>query len=177
LGKMRHIEIRDLWLQQEVRKGTIIVQKIPGDRNPADLMTKFLHVKDVVKNLGLLRIIATPGNEIKREMKSEKEKGAGKKKRWADADDWGDEEDGPEEVCALWGGQGSHSKAKHGGAVAPHLWQWPDVPDRERVVSTRPVQDDGKDRERVVSTRLVQNEGKSRERRLDKATEASSANY
>ena len=176
LGKMRHIEIRDLWLQQEVRKGTVIVQKIPGDRNPADLMTKFLHVKDVVKNLGLLRIIATPGNEIKREMKSEKEKGAGTKKRWADADDWGDEEDGPEEVCALWGGQGSHSKVKHGGAVAPYLWQWPDVPDRERVVSTRPVQDDGKDRERVVSTRPVQNEGNSMERRLDKANEASSAN-
>ena len=42
LGKMRHLEVRDLWLQEEVLKGCVKVEKIPGESNPADLMTKFL---------------------------------------------------------------------------------------------------------------------------------------
>ena len=42
LGKMRHLEIRDLWLQKEVNEGKVEVSKIRGDCNPADLMTKIL---------------------------------------------------------------------------------------------------------------------------------------
>ena len=41
LGRMRHIEVRDLWLKEEVRKGMVVVAKMKGDENPADLMTKF----------------------------------------------------------------------------------------------------------------------------------------
>ena len=49
LGKMRHIEIRDLWLQQEVAQGNVVVEKVPGTENPADLMTKILH-RDVIES-------------------------------------------------------------------------------------------------------------------------------
>ena len=38
---MKHLEIRDLWLQREVGLGSVIVNKIEGPRNPADLMTKY----------------------------------------------------------------------------------------------------------------------------------------
>ena len=41
LGKMRHIEVRDLWLQREGMRGQVVVLKVPGEDNPADLMTKF----------------------------------------------------------------------------------------------------------------------------------------
>ena len=37
LGKMRHLEIRDLWLQKEVNEGKVEVSKARGDSNPADL--------------------------------------------------------------------------------------------------------------------------------------------
>ena len=40
LGKMRHLEIRDLWLQKEIREGRVVVHKVLGTENPADLMTK-----------------------------------------------------------------------------------------------------------------------------------------
>lgn len=43
---MRHLEIRDLWLQKEVREGRVVVYKELGEENPADLMTKALGVKD-----------------------------------------------------------------------------------------------------------------------------------
>ena len=42
LGKMRHLELRDLWLQKEVGDGKVVVQKVAGHQNPADVMTKFL---------------------------------------------------------------------------------------------------------------------------------------
>ena len=51
LGKMRHLEIRDLWLQEEVDKGRLEVSKVRGDQNPADLMTKVLNVDEVVERL------------------------------------------------------------------------------------------------------------------------------
>ena len=30
LGKMRHLQVRDLWLQKEVRDGNLKVSKVPG---------------------------------------------------------------------------------------------------------------------------------------------------
>ena len=35
LGKMKHLEIRDLWLQKEAREGRLVVSKVPGGENPA----------------------------------------------------------------------------------------------------------------------------------------------
>ena len=57
LGKMRHIEVRDLWLQEEVRKGGVKVVKVDGEENPADLMTKYLHEKEIrsrLEGMGML---------------------------------------------------------------------------------------------------------------------------
>ena len=56
-GKMRHLEIRDLWLQKEVREGRVEVSKVLGTLNPSDLMTKvlsFSEVKDRLAGMGLL---------------------------------------------------------------------------------------------------------------------------
>ena len=46
-GKMRHMEVRWLWWQEEVRKGRVKVEKVWGKWNPADLMTKYLTVAEV----------------------------------------------------------------------------------------------------------------------------------
>ena len=58
LGKMRHLEIRDLWLQREVSEGKLEVSKIPGEDNPADLMTKILTFREVVSRLGWMNLRA-----------------------------------------------------------------------------------------------------------------------
>ena len=42
LGKMRHLEVRDLWLQKEVADDKLKVYQVDGSDNPAGLMTKFL---------------------------------------------------------------------------------------------------------------------------------------
>ena len=51
LGKMRHLEIRDLWLQKEIRDGKVEVHKVFGSENPADLMTKILTVGEIEERL------------------------------------------------------------------------------------------------------------------------------
>ena len=42
LGKVRHIETCQLWVQQEVHKGRLKVVKVQGKINIADVMTKHL---------------------------------------------------------------------------------------------------------------------------------------
>ena len=56
LGKMRHLEIRDLWLQDEVAKGNVVVEKVEGAQNPADLMTKILNLEEISKRLKAMNI-------------------------------------------------------------------------------------------------------------------------
>ena len=46
LGKLKHLEIRDLWLQ-ELAEGRVEVNKVPGEEHPFDLMTKVLGVRDI----------------------------------------------------------------------------------------------------------------------------------
>ena len=55
LGKIRHIDVALLWLQDLVRKGRIRMSKIPGKENPADLLTKYLpggKVAEISRSLG-----------------------------------------------------------------------------------------------------------------------------
>ena len=55
LGKIRHIDVALLWLQDLVRKGRIRMGKIPGKENPADLLTKYLpgvKVSEISRSLG-----------------------------------------------------------------------------------------------------------------------------
>ena len=40
LGRMRHVELKYLWVQEAVSKGRIRMKKIPGFHNPADILTK-----------------------------------------------------------------------------------------------------------------------------------------
>jgi len=56
LGKMKHIEIRDLWLQEEVLEGLVEVLKVRGTENPADLMTKYLNITDIKDRLAYLNL-------------------------------------------------------------------------------------------------------------------------
>ena len=53
LGKMKHLEIRDLWLQREVGMNRVIVHKVDGTLNPADLMTKYIKRCEIEVHLTL----------------------------------------------------------------------------------------------------------------------------
>ena len=40
LGRIRHLDIRRMWLQEEVQKGSIKIEHLRGENNPADVLTK-----------------------------------------------------------------------------------------------------------------------------------------
>ena len=41
-GRLKHVDIRQLWVQQEVSAGHVILHKIDSKKNPADILTKHL---------------------------------------------------------------------------------------------------------------------------------------
>ena len=49
LGKTRHIDVHYLWVQERVRSGDLVLQKVKGTENPADLMTKHLSAPEIHK--------------------------------------------------------------------------------------------------------------------------------
>lgn len=42
IGKVRHIEVSQLWLQHQVYRGDIVIVKVKGEVNLADALTKVL---------------------------------------------------------------------------------------------------------------------------------------
>jgi len=50
LGRVRHMEVRHLWVQDAVARRRIVIKKVGGKSNPADTLTKPLG-HTVVQNL------------------------------------------------------------------------------------------------------------------------------
>eukprot|EP00973_Karenia_brevis_P038073 5248532-Karenia_brevis.AAC.1 len=53
---MRHLELRDLWLQKEVRDGKLEMEKLNGKENSADLMAKILTIAEIRERLQRMNI-------------------------------------------------------------------------------------------------------------------------
>ena len=51
LGRVRHLAVADLWVQQKQADGTIVYRKVPGIENSSDLMTKGLGAADMEKQI------------------------------------------------------------------------------------------------------------------------------
>ena len=51
IGKIRHIEVNQLWLQEKVYAGEVIVEKVKTDENLADAMTKPLTNEGIIKHV------------------------------------------------------------------------------------------------------------------------------
>ena len=64
LGRVRHLSVADLWVQQRVRQGGLTMQKWPGTQNPADLMTKNLGRADTERYCDYLSFRSLPGRAV-----------------------------------------------------------------------------------------------------------------
>ena len=56
VGKVRHIEVHQLWLQDRIGRGDIKVIKVEGSKNPADALTKHVEgskLENHVKSAGM----------------------------------------------------------------------------------------------------------------------------
>ena len=58
VGRVRHIEVHQLWVQEKVSRGEIVINKVRGEDNIADILTKFVDrekIDQAIKNAGLER--------------------------------------------------------------------------------------------------------------------------
>ena len=56
LGKFRHLDTEDLWIQSKIRSKEIQLLKVLGAVNPADVLTKYIDAKTLaaaLKTMGL----------------------------------------------------------------------------------------------------------------------------
>ena len=63
LGRVRHLAVADLWLQQKVRDRQFQLSKIAGKENPADALTKVLsadHGRYLLSKLGFVYLTGRP---------------------------------------------------------------------------------------------------------------------
>ena len=54
VGKIRHLDVEDLWVQAKVREKVVDLVKVPGSDNPADCLTKYVDRAILTKMLKLL---------------------------------------------------------------------------------------------------------------------------
>ena len=69
VGKVRHLEVRTLWLQDQVDRGIVMINKVCGQNNPADVCTKYLDGRRLQEFLEQLPLqVATGRHEIAPEL-------------------------------------------------------------------------------------------------------------
>ena len=61
LGKVRHIEVCQLWLQEKVRSGEVKVVKVGTDENVADSLTKYVNSEILRKHMRATGQLAREG--------------------------------------------------------------------------------------------------------------------
>ena len=59
IGKMRHINTQEIWMQYATRNQEIEVQKIDGDNHIADILTKNVQAVVLEKNMAAMRFRRT----------------------------------------------------------------------------------------------------------------------
>ena len=61
LGKVRHTEVCQLWLQEKSQDGTIRIRKVKGTDNPADIVTKHVPNEVLTKHLPVFGLYREAG--------------------------------------------------------------------------------------------------------------------
>ena len=58
VGKIKHLEVKQLWVQERVAEKRIKIIKIPREQNPADHLTHFVTVKEQIAHLRMMSVEA-----------------------------------------------------------------------------------------------------------------------
>ena len=61
LGRVRHVEVGELWIQDAVKQKRLTVQKVLGEENPADILTKYVDKGKIHQHCNFLRTVPESG--------------------------------------------------------------------------------------------------------------------
>ncbi len=63
VGKVRHIEVAELWIQDKVSSGAMRVYKVKGTENPADALTKSVGKDELHVHCEFAKLRSTDGRQ------------------------------------------------------------------------------------------------------------------
>ena len=61
LGKIRHLAVADLWIQDHLRNNDFVLNKVKGPDNPADVLTKFVDKVTLEKHIDNMSLASLEG--------------------------------------------------------------------------------------------------------------------
>ena len=61
MGTVRHIEVGELWIQDAVRNNVLKVNKVKGEDNPADILTKYIEQGQIHQHCHGMRLVPEGG--------------------------------------------------------------------------------------------------------------------
>ena len=61
MGKIRHLDTTDLWVQEVIRSGRVELVKVLGTENPADILTKYIEKPLLQKMLAKMGMVQMEG--------------------------------------------------------------------------------------------------------------------
>lgn len=64
IGRIRHLAVGQLWVQEKIRDKTISLHKCAGEHNPGDLFTKHLDRAKIEHHLSLICVRSEPGRAV-----------------------------------------------------------------------------------------------------------------
>ena len=64
LGKLRHLDCEDLWIQQQIRSKKVQHLKVLGTEDPADALTKYLDSKTLQAAIARMNMFLESGRPL-----------------------------------------------------------------------------------------------------------------
>ena len=61
LGKVRHLAVADLWIQDAVKSGIIKLSRVEGEKNPADILTKYVEAYLLARHCTECHVVSYAG--------------------------------------------------------------------------------------------------------------------
>ena len=61
MGKVRHVEVSELWIQDAVRNNVLTVNKVKGEDNPADMLTNYFEQGKIHQHCHGMRLVPEGG--------------------------------------------------------------------------------------------------------------------
>ena len=56
LGRIRHLAVADLWVQQKSKQGDVSYAKLPGKDNTSDILTKPIESETIMRHMATLNM-------------------------------------------------------------------------------------------------------------------------
>ena len=60
IGKIKHLHVKQMWVQEKSREGSLLVRKVSRSVNPADLMTHHFTDQEAMNHLTLMGAVRIP---------------------------------------------------------------------------------------------------------------------